>query len=79
MTLSRSDLRWRGTCEGNGAIDSGHSDAHLKLHRPTKEEVRRWLKLVIAAHTPPPSITDIRHDLWYEEGNEDEGATHGGT
>jgi hypothetical protein len=32
--------------------------------RPSKEEVRCWLRRVIAARTPPPPIAEIQRDLW---------------
>lgn len=34
-------------------------------HRPSKEEVRSWLRRVIASHRPPPSIADTQNDLWH--------------
>lgn len=31
---------------------------------PTKEEIRRWLSNQIASRQAPPSLAEIRRDLW---------------
>ncbi len=33
--------------------------------RPTKEEVRHWLRQVVASGRPPPSVEEIQRDLWH--------------
>lgn len=36
----------------------------IAYSRPTKHQVRDWLRREIAKHAPPPSIDEIRRDLW---------------
>jgi hypothetical protein len=45
-----------------------------RYKRPTKEEIRTWLARAIASQLPPPSIDEIRRDLWQRRGDDEDGA-----
>jgi hypothetical protein len=48
----------------------GEADAR-RYKRPTKEEVREWLKTMIASRRPPPAMDEIRRELWRAAGPDD--------
>lgn len=35
--------------------------------QPTKEQIREWIKEMVASHQPPPEPEVIRHQLWSVE------------
>lgn len=57
---------------GNGL----RKGATPRYRRPTKEDVRLWLARVIASGRPPPSIFEIKNDLWRTPSGDDEGVEH---
>lgn len=46
------------------AAPSPLNERAFRYSKPTKEAVRRWLFRVIAARRPPPSMDEIRDELW---------------
>ena len=38
-----------------------------QYRQPTKDEVREWMRDLVASHKPPPEPAEIRERLWSEE------------